>query len=291
MEGVQQRTLSVVVIHGVGDPAKAYYQPLEKQVKLRFAALSGLPLRRVGQMIRFRAVDWSGIGRREQEALLKLYYPAPDRRHALTDLYPLRQMLITGFDDALLYVSEHWHQDIKDRLREAILEEGRWLRQRYPEGPLFVSIVAHSLGAVIAYDVCYDFHLQVDRFRQGVESSEADTETPEIVKLKLELSNLFTMGSPLAIWSLSHDPAEKWYRDRPVEVRRGGVWDNFYSGWDPLAFPLAPIYPALARDRVLRDFRVWSGVNAHSGYWTCRPVAERIAERLWADYQDFSGEE
>ena len=98
------------------------------------------------------------------------------------------------------------------------------------------------------------------------------------------------MGSPLAIWSLTHDPARQWYRDRPVAVRPGGVWENFYSRWDPLAFPLAPVYPVLAREGVLRDYRVWSGANAHSGYWTCRPVVQRIAQRLWIDYQEFAGQ-
>ena len=153
---------------------------------------------------------------------------------------------------------------------------------------LIISIVAHSLGAVIAFDVCYDFFTEISRFQQEVRLSQPEASPPEILALNLELSNLFTMGSPLAIWSLTHDPAREWYRDRPVEVRSGGVWYNFHSPWDPIAFPLAPIYPELARAGVLDDFRVWSGANAHSGYWTCRLVAQRIAERLWADYQEFT---
>lgn len=289
MKGVQQRTLSVVVIHGIGDQPHAYYRPLEERVKVEFAAPSGLAPGAVDEAIRVRAVDWSGVGRQEQQDLLSLYYPSPGRRYTVTDLYPLRQMLITGFDDALLYLSMHWHGEIKNRLRAAILEEGRWLRQQYPQGPLFISIVAHSLGAVIAYDVCHDFFEEISRFRRDVQPSQPDAPRPEVMALDLELSNLFTMGCPLAIWSLTHDPAKMWYRDRPVTVRPGGVWYNFYSRWDPIAFPLAPIYPALAREGVLHDFRVWSGANAHSGYWTCRPVAQRIAERLWADYQEFVG--
>lgn len=289
MEGVQQRTLSVVVIHGIGDQPRTYHQPLAERVKAEFAALSGMPAGEVDGVIRFRAVDWSGIGRQEQEDLLALYYPTPGRRYTFTDLYPLRQMLVTGFDDALLYLSQHWHDDIKDRLQQAILEEGRWLRQQYSQGPLFVSVVAHSLGAVIAYDVCYDFFAEISHFLQEIKPSQPHASPPEILALDLELSNLFTMGSPLAIWSLTHDPAKRWYRDRPVAVRPGGVWYNFYSRWDPIAFPLAPIYPELARAGVLSDFRVWSGANAHSGYWACRPVARSIAERLWADYQEFVG--
>jgi hypothetical protein len=288
MKGVQQRTLSVVVIHGIGDQPGAYHRPLAERVKAEFATLSGMSASEVERVIRFRAVDWSGIGRREQEDLLSLYYPAPSRRHTLTDLYPLRQILITGFDDALLYLSQHWHNDIKDRLRQAILQEGRWLRQQYPQGPLFVSVVAHSLGAVIAYDVCYDFFAEITRFQQKIKPSQPDASPPEVLALDLELSNLFTMGSPLAIWSLTHDPAKQWYRDRPVAVRSGGVWYNFYSCWDPIALPLAPIYSDLAQAGVLRDFRVWSGANAHSGYWNCRPVAQRIAGRLWTDYQEFT---
>ena len=289
MEGVQQRTLSVIVIHGVGDQPRAYYRPLAERVRAEFAILSGISADEVERTVRFRAVDWSGIGRQEQEELLALYFPEPRRRHTLTDLYPLRQMLITGFDDALLYLSMHWHGEIKNRLRHAILEEAQWLRQQYPEGPLFVNLVAHSLGSVIAYDVCYDFFLEVTRFQRDVEPAQPDATLPEILALSVELSNLFTLGCPLSVWSLTHDPAKTWYRERPVAVRPGGVWYNFYSRWDPLAFPLEPIYPALTREGVLRDFQVWSGANAHSGYWTCRPVAQRIAERLWIDYQAFTG--
>ena len=291
MEKIQQRTLSVIVIHGVGDKPHAYHRPLEKQVENDFAALSGMAPDKARQMIRFKAVDWSGVGRQEQEDLLALYYPSPTRLHALTDLYPLRQILITGFDDALLYLSPHWHEEIKSRLREAILGEGRWLRQKYPEGPLFVSIIAHSLGSVIAYDLCHDFFVEITSFLQETRPSQPDAPPPEILALDLELSNLFTMGSPLAIWSLTHDPAKRWYKDRPVAVREGGAWYNFYSRWDPLAFPLAPIYPALAHKGTLRDFSVWSGANAHSGYWTCRPVAQGIAERLRADYRAFLDQE
>jgi hypothetical protein len=284
MEGIQQRTLSVILIHGVGDQPRAYHRPLAERVCAEFAALSGMTTDEAARIIRFRPVDWSGVGRREQEDLLKLFYPAPSRRHAITDLYPLRQVLVTGFDDALLYLSPHWHDVIKGQLREAILAEGRWLRRRYSQGPLFVSIVAHSLGAIIAYDVSFDFYRQIHRFQQ-----EGGQSVPEVLALNLELSNLFTMGAPLAIWSLTHDPAQTWYRDRPVTVRQGGVWDNFYSRWDPLAFPLAPIYPELARKGVLRDFPVWSGANAHTGYWQCAAVGRRIAERLWIDYQTFAG--
>jgi hypothetical protein len=291
MKGVQQRTLSVVVIHGIGDQPLAYHSPLERPVKAEFAALSGMAADEVEQLIRFRPVDWSGVGRQEQESLLRLYYPNPGRRHNLTDLYLLRQILVTGFDDALLYLSPHWHATIKSQLRQAILEEGRWLRQQYPEGPLFVSVVGHSLGSVIAYDVCYDFFTEIGHFLQEVRPSQPDAAPPEVLALDLELSNLFTMGSPLAIWSLTQDPDKLWYRDRPVVVRSGGVWYNFYSGWDPIAFPLEPIYPTLAREGRLRDFRVWSGANAHSGYWACRAVGQHIAERLWADHRAFRGEE
>jgi hypothetical protein len=291
MEGIQQRTLSVIIIHGIGDQPRAYHLPLAERIKARFAALSGMSAGEVEQTIRFRAVDWSNIGRQEQQDLLNRYYPPPYRRYAITDLYPLRQVLVTGFDDALLYLSEYWHQQVKNQLRQAIFEEGRWLQQQYSRGPRFVSIVAHSLGSVIAYDVCYDFFTETSQFFRDSNSSPSGVQPPEIVELDLELSNLFTMGSPLAIWSLTHDPSKTWYRDRPVGVRLGGVWYNFYSPWDPIALPLAPIYPVLAEEGVLRDFRVWSGLNAHSGYWACRSVVQRIAERLWVDYQDFVGYE
>ncbi|MFZ5919089.1 MAG: hypothetical protein ACOYZ7_19320 [Chloroflexota bacterium] len=283
----QQRTMSVIVIHGVGDQPYAYHDPLAERVKAEFQVLSGMSIQQVDEAIRFRPVDWSDIGRQEQESLLKRFYPTPSRRQTLTDLYPLRQMLVTGFDDALLYLSSHWHDRIKNLLRQAIVAEGQWLRERYPEGPLFVNIVAHSLGCIITYDVCYDFYVEVQHYLH-VAQTQPDA-LPPVLALDLELSNLFTMGSPLAIWSLTHDPAQTWYRDRPVAVRQGGAWLNFYSRWDPLAFPLAPIYPALIQEGVLQDVAVWSGANAHSGYWSCRPVAQRIAERLWIDFRTFAG--
>jgi len=135
---------------------------------------------------------------------------------------------------------------------------------------------------VITYDVSYDFYQEM--------ASPQEPWSP-IKMLKLDLSNLFTMGSPLALFSLLEDQTH--YRDRPVQVREKGDWYNFYDRQDLIAYRLEHIYP----QRKIRDICIDPGFlrdlvssflppRAHSIYWSSKKVAREVGLRLLLDYRE-----
>lgn len=218
-----------------------------------------------------------------------------------------REFFLDSFGDILYYLSADGNKGIKDRIRDNILEVGRRIRGADPErrpwedwgyweglGPeqaqeewskrefAYVNIIGHSLGSVITYDVSHDFYQEM--------TSPEEPWSP-IKMLKLDLSNLFTMGSPLALFSLLEDQAH--YRDRPVQVREKGDWYNFYDHQDLIAYRLEHIYP----QRKIRDICIDAGFlsdlvssflphRAHSIYWSSRKVACEVGLRLLLDYRE-----
>ena len=97
-------------------------------------------------------------------------------------------------------------------------------------------MIAHSLGSVIASDHFYDL-------QQGKRKAEL-LENPLVKGETLTL--FYTMGSPIALWSISYDEF-----DRPIEVPaksikerypNTGEWINFHDKHDIIAYPLEPLY-------------------------------------------------
>lgn len=175
--------------------------------------------------------------------------------------------------------------------------------------PLF--IVAHSLGTIISSNYIYD--LQKDYMpptadctpEENQERPEDQRYTPRIFgdemgQTPLErgetLTCFFTMGSPLALWSLQYETF-----DRPIcvparQLRQyhenvTGGWVNFYDQDDIIAYPLQPLYahylPRKDPRQIVRDQQVDVGSFpldrtpfSHSGYWTDSDVIEPIARAL-----------
>ena len=119
-----------------------------------------------------------------------------------------------------------------------------------PSQPRYVSIIAHSLGSVIAYDV----------------AARLASEYSELVS-GLALSHLFTLGSPLALFSLLayRNPGETHYSERGVLLDRpdqSGVWLNFYDQQDVASFLLEKVYP---------PGQMCAGDTIRSRIFGCRP--------------------
>ncbi len=295
-----QETIEVITIHGVGPHDETFSQALEHNV-IAFLEKSGLGSAR--ETVHFTPVVWSDIGRetKEQlkhEILLPLASPI--------ELPRTREFIIDSVGDILYYLSTEGKRRIKERVRESILKVGRRIRAADPQGRpwedwdywnelgpqkaqeeweqrevAYVNIIGHSLGSVITYDVSYDFYKEM--------TSPEEPWSP-IKMLKLDLSNLFTMGSPLALFSLLEDQTH--YRDRPVQVREKGDWYNFYDCQDLIAYRLEHVYP----QRKIRDISIDAGFlsdllnsflppRAHSVYWSSKKLAREVGLRLLLDYR------
>lgn len=284
--------VNVIVIHGIGDLRKAgqpYSQPLQDNIRKHFSVNDP-------DALAFHEVNWSDIGDEEENDLIRNKRVLPDAtlpgagsiwplNHALGEVLDsvlnaseqARRFMLTGVGDALIYLTSKGGTAIRQRLIDVILNVRDQVMAQYPQRTNhYVTIVAHSLGSVVAYDTCA---LLASELREQVGG--------------LGLSHFITMGSPLALFTLlqyggraTHYAQRGVYLDRPDA---SGQWLNFYDQQDPIAFPLKHVYPPLpgvpGRMYTIQDQRVQTGTfHAHTNYFNNDRIAAEIAKRLRADY-------
>ena len=285
--------VNVIVIHGIGDLRKAdqpYSQPLQDNIRKHFGVDAP-------DALAFHEVNWSDIGDEEENELIRRKKVLPDAtlpgagslwplNHALGEVLDsmlnaseqARRFMLTGVGDALIYLTSKGGTAIRQRLIDVVLNVREQVMAQYPERTNhYVTIVAHSLGSVVAYDTCA---LLASELREQVSG--------------LGLSHFITMGSPLALFTLlqyggraTHYARRGVYLDRPDA---SGQWLNFYDQQDPIAFPLKHVYPPLpgvpGRTYTIQDQRVQTGTfHAHTNYFNNDRIAAEIAKRLRIDYE------
>lgn len=288
--------VNVVVIHGIGalrERGSSYSWELQQNIRKHFGVDDP-------DALTFWEVDWSDIGDalerqliEEKQVIPQNIVPAPwtPLRHGLGEMLDkafgasveFRRFLLTGVGDVLIYRTPRGEQEIQTRLLEVILNIRTQLGATDPARPQYVSIIAHSLGSVVAYDVAAQLG---GHFRDRVAG--------------LGLSHFFTMGSPLALFSLLayRNPDETHYSERGVLLDRpdrSGEWLNFYDQQDVASFLLEKVYPprpeVTGRHYMIQDIRVQTGTfHAHTHYWANDDVAREIARRLREDYSKDKGD-
>jgi hypothetical protein len=192
----------------------------------------------------------------------------------------LRRIIITSVSDVLVYESEYWRDQIRSMLLEKI---NPYITSTDP-----VSVVGHSLGSVVAFDTLY----------------YNSRHNPVWQAANFKPLNLFTLGAPIALFSLEldNDTGEQKPRYFPEEatppeldptntnpdlqpVRAEGVWYNFLDAQDLIGYPLETLFKGKF---IVKDILVQTGTNpikAHAEYWNNEEVAQRIAERLKQDWE------
>jgi hypothetical protein len=168
----------------------------------------------------------------------------------------------------MVYKSDYW----RDTIRGMLLEK---LNQYIGTGDA-VSVVAHSLGSVVAFETIHYNSLNNEQWKAA----------------NFKPTNLFTMGSPIALFCLDLDryngtnlPKYLPRNDPDLQpVHPEGVWYNFLDPQDLIGYPLEKLF---AEEFKVDDVIVQTGSNprkAHDGYWDNDEVAQIIAERLKVDY-------
>ncbi len=280
-----RRRLHVLCVHGIGGARPGFSDGL--RVRVRRLLARDPRAREWGarhpdvDLLDWSEYVWSAIGEERELGLLQALYPdlAEDRppRLLLWELIEgilgvgrmgeTRRSLIKQLGDILVYLSPTDGERIRAGLASAITAIRDRCDREEPGVASYVTLIAYSLGAVIAFDVAYRF-AQTGEMREHSEG--------------LELGSLVTLGAPIALFSLLRGPAYDHYRDRPVRTRPGGRWVNCLDPQDLVAWPIRPLYPELPglEDRPVRTGNL---VSAHSGYWHSRDVARIVAGCLSAD--------
>jgi hypothetical protein len=250
----------------------------------------------------FHEVDWSDIGQREEDWLLDQQI-LPDQRHPFDLAHPLdslleqadeltrlstrfRRFLIGSVGDVFTYLTQAGKQAIQERLKQQIFAARDQQIAAGASAPHYVTILAHSLGSVVTYDLARYF---------------GDTPEGRAEVGSAKLANLFTFGSPLALFSLleygQQRPGAEIDQDsvladgqsaqrdaHPYSQRGirldlpGGVWWNFFDQQDAIACMLHDLYAPINE---IRDIPVQTGaLHAHTSYWRNAQMADEIAGQL-----------
>jgi hypothetical protein len=269
--------IAVMIVHGVGRPDPGFADGLMGDLAKRFRGATGT------DDLVMKPAFWAPVLQdAENELWRRLGTGGP------MDFVKLRRFMMDFAADAIAYqpapreraIYEGVHQVLAKTLRDLSAAAG-------PTAPLVV--ISHSLGTVIASNYFYDLHHQGKR--KIVPKSVFKKMGPSPLDRAETLALFFTLGSPLALWSLR-------YRDfgKPIVVpspqlgkhhpKMKGGWVNFYDQDDVIGYPLRTINSAYKRavkeDRAVNVGGLLSSWNptAHTEYWTDRDVVKPIAEEL-----------
>ena len=259
------------VIHGIGTRDHGFSVPLQKGVHRKLVKLIRKKAKDDAQkwaninateVVDFETLYWANIGSDEQNNLYRKIYPELFGTESklkkvlqlVTQLAPVRSLSIRLIGDVFGYLGR-FQEPIK---RQVFAQLAAKLGPRLEAGkPFSIILVGHSLGSVILHDLISGFL----RYRYA----GFDSLVGRI--------SVFTMGSPLSLFSLVAESAN------PEQFAK---WVNFLHPRDPIAFPMASIFPAVEDVKLWR--LSWDALALHSVYWHDGTVHHRIAQEIVDHY-------
>ena len=239
----------IIFIHGIGDASFSIAKGFEEGVSAELRHSD----------VKVHTFFWRAlVSRRENElskVLCRYSAGALALRLNIRDavetylIARLKRLMIGYFGDALFYLSSNG-QRVRSALKSEILAILK--NDRSAE----FSIVAHSLGSVIAFDLLCDSRFQALMSRR-----------------RIVIKNFFTVGSPLALFRLRADGRVK----EKVRVPIRGIWINIYDRRDIVGSGLSRFFPQC------RDFEVKvHGANvltAHLKYFEDADILSEILKK------------
>lgn len=270
--------IAVAVVHGIGRQGASFAEHIKARVE-RVCAQD------CGQDIVIAPVHWAQVMQaREDDLWTRLLNGGP------LDFQALRRLMVDLMADALAYQPTDHDRRAYDDIHAVFAQTLRTLAETAgAKAPL--CIIAHSLGTVIASNYLYDLQKpHLIPFSAHAVMNDTPLERGETLTL------FYTLGSPLALWSLRFDDF-----GRPIHVPAPGLqahypgldgeWVNFYDRDDVIGFPLKTLNVAYAA-AVTADVEVSAGGVAtqwnplsHLEYWTDSDVYLPIGRALTATWK------
>ena len=282
--------LAVVLVHGIGNSRKNWANEiipaLETRLKLKLQNILGknAPLK-MDDVAVISRVYWESIFKdREGDLKAKLDgFPKPVKaggpwwnkllRHLWLLFKKFQNEIITDYiGDIVGYLHKPAQRAVYSKISDTLKDCYSRVGQGLEKSPL--TFVAHSLGTVITSDYIYEQN-----------NPNSDTSGPKIMKDHFALGNLFTVGSPISLFSLRFGGPEMF--TNPVSVESpSGRWVNIFDEDDPVGMPLKVLNEAY--DKVVhKDVLVNSGVYgiSHTSYFKkSSKVIDIICQKLAIDW-------
>jgi len=274
--------LAIAFIHGIGRTEPGYSAAMRRCLTRRFTEGIRGAVSDPGAELVFEEVDWSAALQSDEDRLWGRMESAGRMRYSR-----LRQFMVNFVADAIAYQPAPSDRSAYDAIHAQVAATLARLAERTgPRAPL--CIIAHSLGTVIASNYMYDLCKKRNSFLStGVRSRINGTPLEQGETLSL----FYTMGSPIALWSLRYPSFGEPIRfpTRTLAAHHPGLqprWVNFYDPDDVIGYPLKPLN-AKYRSVVTEDRPVnvgswltkWNPLS-HKGYWGDSKIAAAISEGL-----------
>ncbi|XP_053992213.1 phospholipase DDHD1-like isoform X1 [Hylaeus volcanicus] len=146
----------------------------------------------------------------------------------------IRHLLNTSAMDILYYTSPLYGGEVRAGLQKELNRLYFMFASRHPGWKGKVSILAHSLGCVIVYDIVTGW--------MGPDTRPPSPETQEVLlqRLQFPIENLFCLGSPLSVFLALRTRAPS----NRTDVMPQGLCTRFYNifHWsDPVAYRMEPL--------------------------------------------------
>jgi hypothetical protein len=281
--------LAVAVIHGIGKQDKNFAEPLIRRLWTQYARLLGDTIEDPDQHLVIEPVFWQPcIQSREDTMWDNLLAGGP------LDWQLLRRFFIDFAGDAIAYQQTPGYVQTYNAIHGVMAKAFNQLAERAGEkAPLCV--IAHSLGSIISSNYLYDLQTEFAEGR-GIIAPEVKA---EIDNTPLEhgetLCRFFTMGSPLAVWSLRYEDFGSPVKVPALQLAEhwpglSGEWTNIFDRDDIIGYPLKSLNAAYDK-AVTEDlemnvgglFKCWNPA-CHLEYWAdcgaMRTIARSLA-RAW----------
>ncbi len=299
--------LNVAIIHGIGKTEPGYAKPLIEGISRQFARHIRKILKTkvdIKDEISFQEIVWDDILGENQDKLKQIFKQEFQRRNKIAQqgawkrfvlflifallffslvkvwrwrivfialalafsfgkkiLILLRTTFAAEFvNDIIGYRNKEAYQDISRRIEDCLAK----FQASQPKEHL--TFISHSLGTVISSDFVYDRQKRNGELHRN-----------------LTLWNFFTLGSPLALFSLQFGP-ELFKSPIHLEDSRG-KWLNILDADDVIAYPLKPLNEEYAK-LVDADMYIEAGLLgiAHIRYWNNITVHKVIGHKLALDW-------
>ncbi|HEY2924768.1 MAG TPA: chemotaxis protein [Candidatus Eisenbacteria bacterium] len=274
--------IAIAFIHGIGRTDPGYSAAMQRTLMRRFASRIGADAPNAQAELVFEEINWSAALQYREDRLWRTLVPAGPMRYRR-----LRRFLVDFAADAIAYQPAPSDRTAYDAIhRQVAAGLARLAERAGPRAPL--CLVAHSLGTVIASNYVYDLVKPHNSFMcpsvraliNGTPLERGET-----------LARLFTLGSPIALWSLRYPRFGEPIRfPMPALAQHHpgleAAWINLYDPDDVVGYPLRPLNAgyraAVTEDRPIDVGSLLTRWNplSHVGYWDNGRVADAIAESL-----------
>lgn len=280
--------LAIILIHGIGPTKEGWAEDIIKELKKKTACqinklLTDAKAPDINEILEVRSVYWKDVFKKREDELNEILDQQIHVREVKASILirigrilikkfrELQNKIITDFiGDIIGYGNEAAQREVYDRIANALNEAAQ--KSAAVSGKIPLSIIAHSLGTVIVSDFIYN------RRKERQIKGETGFDS------RFCLYNLFTVGSPIALFSLRFGRPAAFNKPIHVEADRGR-WLNIYDTDDPIGMPLKPLNDAYA-EAVFKDVKVEAGMYglSHTKYFNNSKTLDMISYKIAMDW-------